>query len=71
MPSAVVAQYLSVSYKEWHETPGRHGQQRKGRFMSPRHPATGFKDGWMNQYRDRWDLIVGVVAGQPGGQDTG
>jgi hypothetical protein len=51
--SREVSTRLAERYKIWHETPGRHGQQRKdwsGRFLS--------RDSWLGDYKDRWDLIM-------------
>jgi hypothetical protein len=74
MPSHVVALYLRRSHQAWLAAPGRDGQQHNdwpGRFVSARRPAQGFPVGWMDQYEDRWDLIVGAVGGQPGGTADG
>jgi hypothetical protein len=61
MDSATVAAYLKETHQAWLATPGRHGQTRKdwpGRFISPDRPQSG----WLNDYRDRWDLIVGSTG---------
>jgi hypothetical protein len=58
MPSGLVAKQLADRHAAYMATPGKHGQQRKdwpGRFISPHLPH----EGWMDDYRCRWDLITG------------
>jgi hypothetical protein len=65
MPSKVVATYLEKSHQDWLSTPGRNGKERKdwsGRFILPDKPKPGWlpgepKDAWLDDYKDRWDLI--------------
>lgn len=64
MPSAIVADVLTVSHIKWRETPGRAGQQRNDHDMRrllpdySRHEVAGYGPGWMEPYRNAWRLIT-------------
>jgi hypothetical protein len=62
IPSSVVANYVKTEHEVWLATPGLRGQPHNdnaGRRLLPRHKdrIPGFPDGWMDQYRERWDLL--------------
>ncbi len=66
MPSRIVAEVIRSSHRVWLSNPGRNGQQRndsKMRRMLPDyskayHPeTTPYTDGWMDHYKDAWDLL--------------
>jgi hypothetical protein len=62
VPCHVVQEALLSSYNVWMATPGRHGQThqdnslRRIRPTSP-FPVPGFPDGWLEEYRERWDYL--------------
>jgi hypothetical protein len=63
IPSSVVAQAVRESHRAWLAAPGARGQAHrdsKVRRIVPRFAPTltSFPDGWLGQYRERWDLIT-------------
>jgi hypothetical protein len=64
IPSAIVAETLVKSYRIWHSTPGREGRQRADHDMRrllpdySRDGLDGYGLGWMDPYRDAWQLIT-------------
>jgi hypothetical protein len=63
VPSATVADYLRSARRAWPATPGNGGKEHRdwmGRFVSPALPfeVPRYPDGWLDEYRDRWDLLV-------------
>jgi hypothetical protein len=72
VPSSEVAKMVAASHKAWLAAPGKGGRAHRDnpmRRVSPAHGfvVPGFPDGWMDQYRERWDLlsaIVGQVKGE-------
>ena len=66
VPSAVVAEVVTKSHQAWLEAPGRNGRphrDNKLRRIRPayRNPWPGYEDGWLDQYKERWDLLVEAV----------
>lgn len=61
VPSAEVAKILAADHKAWLDIPGKDGPHRDNpvRQLRPRHSyvVPGYDDGWMEQYRERWDLL--------------
>jgi hypothetical protein len=67
VPSATVADYLRSAHEAWLATPGKGGKEHHdwaGRFVSPALPfeVPRYPDGWLDEYRDRWDLLVAPSA---------
>jgi hypothetical protein len=69
--SSVVADVLRRDHEAWLAALGANGQQHKDnpiRRVKPSYqpPVRGFPDGWMENYRDRWEQIrqPGKAAGQ-------
>ena len=65
IPSAIVADVLRRSHALWLSTPGKAGQARKDsefRRLLPDYDkmglAIGCGPGWLDRYRNRWDLIT-------------
>ena len=65
VPSALVARCVRDVHEAWASTPGRGGHVRKRdsdmRRVRPAYPedVSGFPAGWMDEWRDRWDLLTG------------
>lgn len=62
VPGQVVAEVVSLSHRGWLATPGRGNRPRKDNVMrrllpSYRWDVPGYPDGWLEQYRERWDLL--------------
>jgi hypothetical protein len=64
LPSTVVAAVLRSNHREWVSRPGKSGQPHKDegnkvRRLRPNYGdlAPGFEDGWMEPYRDGWELL--------------
>ncbi len=67
VPSRVVADVLRVSHQAWLNTPGRGGVAHRDhdlRRIVPGWPfgVEGYPNGWMDRYREKWDLLAGVVG---------
>jgi len=67
VPSEVVADVLRRSHQAWLTAPGARGQQRRDTTMRRIVPAYGFEfadypPGWLEQYRERWDLLRAAVG---------
>lgn len=66
VPSAVVADVLVRSHRAWLSTPGKNGRPRSDtdlrRFL-PNYERVGIDigcgPGWLDEFRDRWDLVEG------------
>lgn len=63
LPSAVVAEAVSESHRVWLAAPGARGrphQDNKMRWVMSRFapPPPGFPDGWLDEYRARWDYVT-------------
>jgi hypothetical protein len=58
LPAAVVADAISTDHQIWLDTPGKNGQAHNPTtFRRLRGNSRGKEDGWLNEYRERWDLI--------------
>jgi hypothetical protein len=62
IPSAVVARVLGAAYQAWLAAPGKAGSPHHDnpmRRIMPRfrEQVSGFADGWMDAYLERWDYI--------------
>jgi hypothetical protein len=65
VPSAIVAEVIRQSHQLWLSTPGQRGQQRKDgelrRFLPDYDRVKlpiGRGAGWLEQYRERWQLLA-------------
>ena len=63
MPSSVVAEIVHLSHSIWLGLPGVNGRPHVDsdiRRIRPKYQfeIPGFPDGWMDQYRERWDLLL-------------
>ena len=70
IPSSEVAKMVAASYRAWLEAPGKGGREHQDtplRRVQPAHPydVPDFPDGWMDRYRERWDLLKAVVGTGP------
>jgi hypothetical protein len=64
IPSAVVAEVVRESHAASLATPGRGGRaQQDSAIRTVRtdypYPPAGYPAGWMNQYHEQWDLLLG------------
>lgn len=62
IPSAVVAEVVRKENASWLHTPGKNGQphnQSDMRRVQPKYsyPVEGFPEGWMERYREAWELF--------------
>lgn len=62
IPSAEVAKVLWESHRAWLTTPGRGGLRHKDQPMRRVLPSYGwpvenYPNGWMEEWRERWDLL--------------
>jgi len=62
IPSKVVADAVSRSHATWLAMPGKGGRPHAQTDMRRLHrkmpfEVEGFPDGWMDQYKDRWNLL--------------
>ena len=67
VPSKVVAETVRKSHQAWLATPGKQGQQRKDNKMRRIRPLyedqwPGYKQDWLEDYKERWDLLHEAVA---------
>ena len=67
VPSDVVATLVQKEHAAWLATPGRGGRPHKEnplrRVMSAYpFPVPGFPDGWLEHWRERWDLLEEKAA---------
>lgn len=63
IPSRVVADVVSEAHRAWLATPGHSGQQRnnsKFRWITSDYklPLENYPPGWIERYRERWDLVT-------------
>lgn len=68
MPSSVVADALTRSHQAWLALPGRGGRAHRDNDMRRvvpifPHQVDGFPSGWLDAYRDRWDLLTEDESG--------
>jgi hypothetical protein len=64
VPSAKVAEVISNTHRVWLKTPGKGGKAHKDSDVRRLCPSYGnldvpYQEGWLEEYRERWDLIVG------------
>lgn len=62
LPSAIVADVLKRDHAKWLATPGRNGKAHNDtpmRRLKPSYPSIGLEEGWLDPYRDNWDLLRG------------
>ena len=69
VPSAVVAEVLRIAHQAWLSTPGRGGRAHRDHKMRRILPSysfevAGYPPGWLDQYRDCWDLLNNAVDAQ-------
>jgi hypothetical protein len=62
IPAAIVSDVLRTSHAAWLATPGRGGQPHRDQpmrmiLMDYHFPVQGYPPGWLEQYRERWDLL--------------
>ncbi len=62
IPAPVVSDVLRASHAAWLATPGRRGRMHTDSAMRMirgdyRIPVPGYPAGWLEQYRERWDLL--------------
>jgi hypothetical protein len=62
IPAAVVGDVLRASHAAWLATPGRGGRPHRDNPMRMilsdyRFPVPGYPPGWLEQHRERWDLL--------------
>jgi hypothetical protein len=67
VPSGVVANALSQSHQAWLAKPGRGGRPHRDhdmRRIQPvfNHDLAEFPPGWMNEYKEAWDLLKEAVG---------
>ena len=55
VPSAVVADFLSASHRAFLARGGKENPVRSIRRRHSSFPVPGYPEGWLDQYRDRWD----------------
>jgi hypothetical protein len=67
VPSNIVAHVVAASHESWLAAPGKGGRKHsdmKMRRFLPSYEKLGLGDdyrlGWLDQYRDRWDLLKSV-----------
>jgi hypothetical protein len=63
VPSAKVAKVLRDSHKAWEDAKPSRSRESKMRRIQPSYPDSGpgFESGWLNEYREKWDLLRAVV----------
>ena len=63
IPSKVVAENVSKDHKKWLGTPGKKGQKHKDSNMRiiPVPPSTNFSGWKIDQYKNRWDIILNLL----------
>lgn len=67
VPSRVVARFLRRSHKRWLAAPGKMGQPHKDnpmrRLASTSLDLPDYEEGWLERYRERWDLLRASASG--------
>jgi hypothetical protein len=71
VPSSVVADVLKKSHQAWLAAPGARGQQRNDnpmRRIRPVYedPLPDYPHNWLEEWRERWDLLTAAVASAKG-----
>lgn len=67
IPSKVVARFIRLDHSTWLATPGRGGRAHSDTSMRRLRPFSPFAEsefpkGWMDDYLDRWDLLVNLTS---------
>lgn len=67
IPSKVVADVIKKAHKTWLATPGKGGRAHRPhsmRRLRPTYPfaVRGYPPGWLDQYKERWDLLGGTAS---------
>lgn len=67
VPSDVVAEVLTVSHQAWLNTPGKRGRAHRDHDLrrivpSWTFPVEGFRNGWLDDYREKWELLSAAVS---------
>lgn len=62
IPSKTVADAVRIAHKTWLDSPGKGGRRHNPtdmRRIVPIYtfPVRGFEPGWMDKYKERWDLL--------------
>lgn len=62
IPSARIAEVVRLSHSIWLSTPGKDGRPHVDTDMRRVRPSyqfdvPGYPDGWMEEFRERWDLL--------------
>jgi hypothetical protein len=70
VPSKIVANVLRASHQAWLAIPGRNGRAHRDNVMRRVRPAysyevPGYPPGWLDGYRERWDLLSMAVSESP------
>src|SRR4029077_459841 len=62
LPGHVVGRFVATDHATWLATAGRHGQphvDNSNRVLVGKPLPPDFAAGWLEQYRERWDLLNG------------
>jgi hypothetical protein len=60
LPSQIVSETLFLDHQIWLDTPGKKGQKHNPtKFRRLRNKSLGKEPGWLEEHRERWDLIEG------------
>lgn len=58
LPSTVVSETIKLDHQTWLQTPGKDGKPHNDtKFRRLRYDSLGKKEGWLDEYLERWDLI--------------
>jgi hypothetical protein len=62
IPAGIVSDALRTSHTAWLATPGRGGRPHVDNpmrmiLMDYQFPVQGYPPGWLDQFRERWDLV--------------
>lgn len=73
IPSHRVAEVVRLSHSIWLSMPGKNGQAHGHtdmRRVRPKYPfeIPGYPNGWMEEFRERWDLLSGTYSVESGDQ---
>jgi hypothetical protein len=70
VPSEVVAKVLTNSYRAWLNAPGKGGKSHREHNLRRMVPSWGFEvegfsNGWLDEYREKWELLSAPVGDNP------
>jgi len=67
IPSAKVAKVLRDSHQAWGDAKPTRSRESKMRRIQPtyRDSGPGFETGWLDEYREKWELLRAAVPGTP------